>query len=121
MRAAGKIDMQSYLSAIRNRVCVNCRYAIHGSDEQFFFCGLLDEKLCRIKQHLPEVIQIVDSFQRPSAENCLVSLRTLVCSNCTHFKCGQCPLTGVGDCTLDSQFHRVVEAIRDAGAHGFRE
>ena len=104
--------MQQYFAAIQNNVCQNCKFAIYGENRQFFFCGLPQGKTCAIKRFLPEVVEVVESFDVPSPENQIVELRCKVCSKCDQFKCGSCPLTGIGDCTLEHYFPQVVEAIR---------
>ncbi len=109
--------MQTYLSAIRNHVCAECSFAVHGGDNQFFYCSMADEMECAIKRHLDTVVRVVGAVERPTAEKCLVDLRAFVCAGCDEFHCGQCPLTGIGSCTLDSQFSNVVEAIIDVSEH----
>ncbi len=103
--------MKEYLKSIRHQVCPACRHGVTG--ENFFLCGLSKNKKCMIKRFLPEVVEIVELMKGPVTEHHLVMLRKKVCHECDQFKYGSCPLTGIGDCTLDSYFPQVVEAIKE--------
>ncbi len=105
--------MQRYFANIQNKVCPDCKFGIYGENRQFFFCGLPEGRVCAIKRFLPIVVEVVESIKMPSPENQILELRCKVCSNCDQFKCGSCPLTGAGDCTLDRYFPQVADAIRE--------
>ncbi len=104
--------MHRYFGAIRIGVCLDCKFGIYGENRQFFFCGLSEGRVCAIKRFLPALVEIVESIKMPSPENQIVELRCKVCTKCDQFKCGSCPLTGAGDCTLDRYFLQVADAIR---------
>lgn len=114
----GVRNVEVYLSALQQKVCPQCPYAIWGEDEQFFICTLPEGKQCGIKLHFQEVVRIVESMPEAPLEHFRIQLRSQVCSQCEKFKIGTCPLTGVGECTLQTYLEQVVEMIREVRENG---
>lgn len=108
--------MEVYLSALHQKICPQCPYAVLGEEEQFFICTLPEGKQCGIKLHLPEVVRIVESMPDAPLGHIRVQLRSHICSHCEQFKSGTCPLTGVGECTLQTYLDQVVDMIHEVQA-----
>lgn len=106
--------MQHYFTQIQNKICENCDYAIRGDEQQFLFCGMPGGKSCMIEHFLPELVEVINSFDALPQENPIIEIRCKICSKCNQFKYGSCPLTGVGECTLDNNLHNVLLAIGDS-------
>lgn len=106
--------MKDYLDAIHRHVCTACRHAVLDDVGRVAVCTIPLEQPCTLMAHLPHVVALVESFEKASYADCLVQLRCQVCSRCPQFRLGSCPLTGVGDCTLERSFAMVVDVINSS-------
>lgn len=106
-------EYQTYLDAIRSRVCSVCIDGIFDGKNQFVRCGLPKERTCPIEVYLPQIIDVVESIESPRMEDYVDILRLNVCAICEHSEDGKCDLRLQADCALDRYFMLVAGAIEE--------
>lgn len=99
---------ESYMKAIRSRVCAVCLDARDDGS-----CGLTGRS-CAIEEHLPGVAAAIATTRSRRIDDYIDAIRAQVCSCCRHQDAaGVCALRGASDCALETYLSLVVEAIED--------
>ncbi len=105
--------MQEYADAVRRHVCSVCIDGEFSPDGEFVRCGLPSGRSCPVESYLPEVVEIVERIESPWMEDYVSELRRTVCSHCAQTPEGVCELRIKAECSLDTYFMLVAEAVEE--------
>jgi hypothetical protein len=108
----GGYMIDSYLQAIRKKVCTHCIDADERGN-----CRMHYDEICAVEEYLPNIITAVNRVQSEKIDDYVVELRTLVCSECRNQRPnGTCVVRDRLDCGLDRYFPLIIEAIEEVNA-----
>lgn len=113
LRYQMRCTMQEYADAVRRHVCSVCIDGMFNATGEFERCGLPSGRACPIESYLPEVIKIVESIDSPWMEDYVEELRQTVCNHCNQTPAGICDLRLKAECSLDTYFMLVAEAVEE--------
>ncbi len=102
-------DLRIYEEAILERICSVC---IDLRDDGS--CGIDPKLECSVKEHLPEIIGVVQGVNSNLIGDYVERLRQNVCKICESPEPdGTCEVRARTDCALNRYFNLVVEAIEE--------
>ncbi len=97
-------------NAVREAVCTRCP---EGSRDGA--CGLDAEDHCRLRQHMPVLVELVRDTRALSLVDYLQELRTIACARCGYEAPeGRCGRPDDVLCAVETQFPLIVETIQRA-------
>lgn len=98
---------ETYLGAIRSRVCSVC---LDRRDDGS--CGL-SHRTCAIESHLPRVVEAILSIESDRMDEYVAAIEAEVCARCASGPAVSCGYREHADCALDTYLYLVVAAVQD--------
>lgn len=108
--------MNTYLEAIKDKVCTHCIDA-----DGFGNCRISSDKICTIESNYDRIVKSILATKSNRYEDYVAGLRENVCENCSYGASENCDDRNEIECPLDRYYPMIVDAIEQVGIDYIRQ